>query len=291
MALVRGKYGIEFTPRPTDDDSSGLGWILVVVSLVAVISLAATLIGRLRSSDEEIEEAAALAAESLPAPAAKSPVPPPAAPPHPKGGSNRPTVRPDRKRPAPVASLLLRLEEAKRTRDVEMEASTIEQLREQHASEIADIDDSLARRLGDLNFRRLFRDRNRLWVNEVVVKSGDSASRIAAEHGSTLASLLKLNSLASANKIMVGQKLKVLEHPRFVLDLRRGQRFADLMLNGKFFRRYELLSDVTAPAGEYETASRLRTFLPAKGVEIRPADVAELELLLLPKTPMKVFAN
>ena len=70
-----------------------------------------------------------------------------------------------------------------------------------------------------------------------------------------------------------------------------GQRFADLMLNGKFFRRYELLSDVTAPAGEYETASRLRTFLPAKGVEIRPADVAELELLLLPKTPMKVFAN
>ena len=285
MALVRGKYGVEFTPRPTDDDSSGLGWIFAAVSLVAVISLVATLIGRLRSSHEGAEEAASIAAESHPAPAAKSPVPPRV--------TSAKTIRTAdvRKRPAPVASLLLRLEEAKRTRDVEMEASTIEELREQHASEIADIDNSLARRLGDLNFRRLFRDRNRLWVNEVVVKSGDSASRIAAEHGSTLASLLKLNSLASANKIIVGQKLKVMEHPRFALRLRSGQRFADLMLNGKFFRRYDLLSYVSTPAGEYETASRLRTFLPAKGVELRPADVAELELLLLPKTPVTVSGN
>ena len=53
MSLARGKFGIEYNPRQMDDESSGLGWIVAAVAVVALISLTWTLVGRFRAAREE----------------------------------------------------------------------------------------------------------------------------------------------------------------------------------------------------------------------------------------------
>ena len=193
-----------------------------------------------------------------------------------------------RARPQTARNLLLKLEKAEAAHDVDLAVSTIEQLRALPGDAVADIDDQLARRLGELNSRRLFRDKSRQWVKEVTVRRGDIASRIASEHGATLASLLRLNSLASADLLKVGQSLYVLDHPKFKLVVEREKRFADLFIKGRFFRRYDMTAPADAAPGDYETSARLRAFFAEMGISFSPQDRAELEMLLPSKTPVTV---
>ena len=289
MAFARGKYGVEFNPQAPDRESSGLGWVVFAVCLIALVSLGVTFVRRFRADVDEAKipppagetavAAGAAATNGVAAAAAEESVPP----------SELPAAKVNvRTRPPKVQNLLLRLEEAERRKDVEMAVSTIEQLRGLPGDVVADLDNALARRLGALNIHRLFTDRSKQWVGEVAVKSGDSATRIAVEHGSTLASLLKLNDLESADRLRIGQKLKVMDHPRFTLVVHRTTKVADLSLNGKFFKRYDVIAPVRAGEGNYETPANLRSFWFDKGISLKPADRAELETLLPPKTPVLI---
>ena len=280
MAHVSGRFGLEYNPRQRERDSSGLGWVFALVAVVALISLVWTLVGRFRGGEEEAE----LAPPPEPPPAQESPVEPEPKPsPAPEPIQSVAPVAGDgemlAKRPVKVRNLLMRLEEAERRRDVEMAVSTIEQLRALPGSPAADLDNVLARRLGDLNMKRLFVLKNAQWVKEVTVKRGDSASRIASENGSTLASLSRLNG-GSIDRVIIGSKLRVMNHPRFNLVVHRRSRTADLQLNGKFFKRYDLSSPVTGADGAYEIPGRIRQFWVERGISFSMKDRAELEMLL-----------
>lgn len=285
MSLARGKFGIEYNPRQMGREPSGLGWVFALVACVALVSLTWTVVKRVRSRAAEVSVAeieVVRAPDAVPASntvqEASVELPPLA-----------PIARTARnaRRPVKVRNLLMRLEEAERARDVEMAVSTIETLRALPGSPAADIDDALARRLGVLNVRRLFVKKNAQWVKQVVVKRGDSASRIAVENGSTLASLEKLNG-GNVAKIVLGKPLYVMDHPRFNLVVHRRTRTADLSLNGKFFKRYDLLGDVKAKEGAYELPERKRAFWGNVGVQLKAADRDELELLLPSKTPVLI---
>ena len=276
MSFSRGRFGIEYDTRQAERKPSGLGWVFAVVALVALVSFAWTLVGRLRSREEapaepppaqEDDELARPPAAAKPPPAARPEVPPRALPGTLSG------------RPVKLRNLLMRLDEAERQNDVEMAVSTIEQIRALPGSPAADMDDSLARRLGTLNVRRLFERRHAQWVSTVSVKRGDSATRIAAENGSTLASLMRLNG-GDLDKLHVGRKLYVMDHPRFSLVVHRRSRTADLSLNGKFFRRYDLSDEVRGSAGAYELPANARTLWRTLGVSFHPDARAELETLL-----------
>ena len=284
--LERGKYGVEWTPKPKDEESDGVWKVVSVVVLVALASLAITLFRRSVTPPTE-------------QPPEPSPVVEPAQPEPVKDvRESVSAVRtPDRaadeqsqafrasevssinKRPPKVRNLLMRLEEARRLKDVEMEITTIEALRAMPGSPAADLDNNLAKRLGVLNMRRLFTLKSAQWVETVTVKSGDSASRIASEHGATFASLAKLND-GGVDKLRIGQKIKVLNHPRFNLVVHMRARTADLHLNGKFFKRYELQSAGAVKAGLFEWRD---VSLP-----LEQADRAELDLLLPKSTPVQV---
>ncbi len=266
----RGKYGVEYNPRTADEESRGLGWVIVVVLVVALAWLTWSLLRRPDAPEDAGNE---IVGEGVDATNAVSTVVSAEPPPPPVAG--RSTLS---KRPAKVRNLLLRLEEAEKQRDVEMAVTTIEQLRSLPGSPAADLDDALARRLGSLNLKRLYELKSRQWVETVVVKSGDSASRIAAEHGSTLASLAKLNG-GKIDRILVGQKLDVMNHPRFRLIVHRRARTADLHLNGKFFRRYDLKVEPVKVSGAYELPESKRAFL-ANEFGFAPSDREELEILL-----------
>ena len=173
----------------------------------------------------------------------------------------------------------MRLEEAEKRRDVEMAVTTIEAIRQLPGAPAADLDDSLARRLGKLNLRRLFDLHNGQWVKAVTVKRGDSASRIAAENGSTLASFSRLNG-GNVDRVVLGAKVLVMNHPRFNLVIRRRTRIADLSLNGKFFKRYDLQGEVKMKEGTYELPDKRRAFWSGLGSPFSPDDRTELDILL-----------
>ena len=294
MSIARGKFGIEYFPRPQDEESKGTGWIVVAVALAATALLVSAGVRRLLAPSDEptpVDSPAQTAAHGEPQPsqtpaaATNAPAQTTAAivseaPPLPRGA--------ERNRPHSAQILLLKLEKAMEANDVELAVSTIEQLRALPGEAVADLDDKLARQLGELNIRRLFVARNRQWVRQAEVRPGDSATRIARESGSTLASLLKLNSLPSADKLRVGQRLYVMDHPKFTLVIHRAAKYADLSLKGKFFKRYDLAAPVAAPEGNYETPARLRAFFTEKGISLAQKDRAELEVLLPEKTPVLV---
>ena len=273
MSLARGKFGIEYNPRQMEPESSGFGWIVIVVALAALISLSWVVVKRIRGAEPE-PETIEIASDGSAA----------ASPPVADAVTNeapREVVRDTAfsRRPSRLRNLLMRLEEAERRHDIEMAVTTIESIRALPGSPAADIDDALARRLGMLNLRRLFEVRSAQWVKTVTVGRGGSASRIAAENGSTLASLAKLNG-GNVEKIRLGAKMYVMDHPRFNLVLRRRARIADLSLNGKFFKRYDLPGEVKAREGAYEVPDRRKLLWDRLGSAFGPDDRAELEMLL-----------
>ena len=277
MSLARGKFGIEYNPKQLEPESSGFGWVLVIVAFAALISLAVVVVKRVRSA-EPLPDTLEIAAVATSPQSVTVTNETPQSVVRDTGFSHRPTK---------VKNLLMRLEEAERSHDIEMAVTTIESIRALPGSPAADIDDALARRLGTLNLRRLFEARSAQWVKTVTVGRGNSASRIAAENGSTLASLARLNG-GNVDRIRVGAKLYVMDHPRFNLVLRRRARIADLSLNGKFFKRYDLPGEVRAKEGAYEVPERRKLLWDRLGSAFRKGDCAELEMLLPAGAPVLV---
>ena len=275
MSLARGKFGIEYNPRQMKPESSGFGWIVVLVAFAALVSLSVVVVRRIRSA-EPVSPVLEIASEA-----------PRTAP---ETNETALAVIHDTAlshRPLRLRNLLMRLEEAEKRRDIEMAVTTIESIRSLPGSPAADIDDALARRLGSLNIRRLFEVRSAQWVKAVTVGRGDSASRIAAENGSTLASLAKLNG-GNVETVRLGAKLNVMDHPRFNLVIHRRPRIADLSLNGKFFKRYDLQGPVKARDGAYEVPERRRSLWDGLGLSFKKDDRAELEMLMPTGTPVLV---
>ena len=282
MSLARGKFGIEYNPRRMEPEPSGFGWVVVLIALAALGSLSWVIVKRIRSAEPIPETLEIAATESV---AATEPVPSAAVTNEKPQSVVRDTAF--SRRPPKLRNLLMRLEEAEKRRDIEMAVTTIESIRALPGSPAADIDDALARRLGSLNIRRLFEQRNARWVKTVTVGRGDSALRIAAENGSTLASLERLNG-GNVEKIRIGAKLHVMDHPRFNLVLRRRTRIADLSLNGKFFKRYDLQGEIKAREGAYEVPERRKLLWEGLGSVFGKGDRAELEMLLPKGAPVLV---
>ena len=276
MSLARGKFGIEYNPKKLEPESSGFGWI-VLIAFAALISLTVVIVKRIRSA-EQLQEGVEIATAESPIRSAAADVPQKQVETNEVTGT---VVRDTEfsRRPTKVKNLLMRLNEAEKGRDVEMAISTIESIRSLPGSPAADLDDALARRLGTLNIRRLFELRSAQWVKTVGIRRGDSASRIAVENGSTLASLARLNG-GNVDRIILGAKLYVMDHPRFNLVLHRRTRIADLSLNGKFFKRYDLQGEVKARDGAYEIPERRKGFWEVFGPAFLKSDRSELDMLM-----------
>ena len=267
MSLARGKFGIEYNPKKLEPEPSGFGWVVVVIAFAALVSLTVVIVKRIRSAGPDV------------IPSAEVPLAAPARVEVSTAQVFRASQDVVSHRPMKLRNLLMRLEEAEKRGDVEMAVGTIESIRALPGSPAADLDDKLARRLGTLNIRRLFELRSALWVKAVEIRRGDSASRIAAENGSTLASLARLNG-GDVGRIILGAKLYVMDHPRFGIVLHRRTRIADLSLNGKFFKRYDLQGEVKARDGAYEIPERRKGFWEVFGPAFKKGDRSELDMLL-----------
>ena len=285
MALARGRFGIEYSPELNRGESPRFGMVVVAILLLAAVSFGWYKVRAHFTGTRANEPAAAVDAADSPKPnagesaeAPSAPAPAPAAPVERKRSEWIDSSLSSR--PLKVKNLLLRLDEAETLGNTDMIVDAIEQLRALPGEPAADLDDRLAKRLGGLNLKRLFDEANAQWVAEIEVKKRDSASRIAFEHGSTLASLVRLNPAVDVKSLRPGMKLKVMKHPRFSLTVHRRALYADLNLNGRFFRRYEITSPVKGAVGSYSNDGDTVKTLRELGLEFSPADRKELATLM-----------
>lgn len=284
MSLARGKYGIEYDARSQEDDSAGLGWIVVLALLALAAAVAVTVVRRVRALPDEAgpepPEPPAVVAGSGAVTAAETPRP----------EARATTVRSDvlTAVSAKTRNLLMKFTEAEKSGDIVRQINAIEQIRAAGAGLPAALEADLVRQLGELNLRWLFDFANAQWVETVKVRPGDSAIRIAREHGATLASLKRLNPKLDVERLVAGRDVKVMNHPRFVLETRYGSRTLELRLNDKFFKRYGLRGPVTGSPGERKLEGRLRNFLADNGIWLNASDRGELELLIASHAALKI---
>lgn len=266
MSYQRGRFGIEYRPEGPAEETPWLFWAISAAVVVALWFGLRAGYGRFqRWLDEKPAE------EPAPAVVATNTVVVPVIP--------KPDLTISGPRPRQVDNLRMRLDRAIATTNIALQVATIEQIRSLPGAPAADLDDDLAKMLGPLKLHMLFGSgmRNE-WVKTITVKLGNSASRIASEYGTTVKCLEKLNGDVSSLK--AGQALKVMDHPQFRLSVYRKTGIADLYLDGRFFKRYYLLGEVTGQDGSYTFAANTRALLSSKGVKLVAKDVSELEMLL-----------
>ena len=282
MSLARGKFGIEFDPLRDEERPSGRGILIGAAVLVVLVSFAATLVNRLRARTAGNPDAGAAVLAEAPRPAPSALPAPPLSPAVPPGKALL------EERPRVVRNLLMRLTEAERDRDLSRQVETIELLRAQPGNPTADIDHELVKRLGRLNFRWMFGGGGSPWTAEVTPRKGNSAARIAKEQGMTVAALLKLNRWRNVDEMRPGSPVRVLNRPNFTLVVHRRSQLAELILDGKLFKAYELARPSRAAPGFYRTTDDPTRQFARLGLSFSPADFSELSLFLLASTPVLV---
>ena len=283
MSLARGKYGVEYDARVREDDSSGLGWVVILAVLVATGSLALTVVHRVRSLPDADPEAVSASGAVV-----RNPVAPVrSAVTEPVSSAVAPGVLAEC--PPKLRNLLMKLGEAEKAGDIVMQVNAIEQIRALPGPLPGTLDEDLAKRLGELNVRWLFEFANAHWVAEATVKSGDTAIRIAQEHGSTFAALKRLNPGLDVEHLVIGDRVKVMDQPRCVLEVTAGGNRAELRLGGKFFKRYTLRGPVSGKVGERELDGPLRNFLAANGIWFFASDRSELETIVSRHLSLRVL--
>lgn len=282
MSLARGKFGIEFDPLRDEERPSGRGILIGAAVLVVLVSFAATLVNRLRARTDGNPDADAAVRAEAPRPAPSALPAPPLSPAVPPGKALL------EERPRVVRNLLMRLTEAERDRDLSRQVETIELLRAQPGNPTADIDHELVKRLGRLNFRWMFGGGGSPWTAEVTPRKGNSAARLAKEQGMTVAALLKLNRWRSVDEMRPGNPVRVLNRPNFTLVAHRRSQLAELMLDGKLFKAYELVRPSRATPGFYRATDDPARQFARLGLSFAPADLSELSLFLLASTPVLV---
>ena len=304
MSYTRGRFGVEYdaTRQRNGDDRHLLGWSLAAIAVLALVSFVSA-----RGCARRVK----LPDFTPPAPVAPvDPVPDkpaadvPAAPSRAQSAKPVPAARPKAAPPKPVVSEATRLVErwlansedrppmertllekllaAERAGNAALALDTIERLRQRPA--MADLDEPLARRLGALNFQRLLSRRPTPWTTTVTTRRGDSPYRIAREHGTTVAAVLKLNNLSPEAKLTPGTALRVLEFPRAALVVHRQTKQADLTLNGKFFKRYYASTGAATKPGSFQVTREAgpRTRFKDLGIVFAPTDLDEIAMLLPP---------
>ena len=284
MSLARGKFGIEFDPLRGDEAPSGRGLLIFAAVLIVLISFTVTLVKRLGANDEElaleraerapVTEAAKAVPASLPAPPLAPAVPPEKA----ALASRSRTMR----------NLLMRLTEAERDRDLSRQVETIELLRALPGNPAADIDHLLVKRLGRLNYRWMFGDENSPWTSRLTPRRGNSAERIAKEQGMTLAALLKLNHWRSTDELRPNESVRVFNRPNFVLIVHRRSRLAELMLDGKLFKAYELAQVPRVEPGLYQATDDFKQQFTKLDLAFTAPAQSELKLFLLASAPILI---
>lgn len=299
MSYARGKYGVEYTRRPSNEKSGGRRWMLLFLGALLIVSyILAHLLSRPKPTRIDGEtQPAAIPVPRVPAPA---PAPCTVTTAKPKSNKSPPTTMRTRgkdwmleninQRPTAERVLLEKLAAAERQGEIVVAIDTIRRLCV--SSAVKDLHPRLFTRLSQLNMQLLFSERSSPWTARVIVKKGDSRDLLARNSHSTGAVLDRLNPNTNWARIRPDDVVRVLQYVKAVLVVHKGAGFADLMFKGSFFRRFVFRGHVRMPAGDYpvsrESGKTAHAILRDLGAEFSPEDRTDLEMFLAPESTITV---
>lgn len=326
MSFSRGRFGVEYHPRPGSETPRLRGLICLVLVLVGVAFIWYKIAHR-RTEEETIpqtdigpsrEERQTIPVEAVPRPKAveaKKPAPPALqTADKPTGKAPPPIVLPP-PQPSPTVPpalrpLVARLE-ATRDRRTGQDQQLIDRYTAAERQELpeivrdtlaklydrpsmADLRDDLLKRLGDINLQMLFSGKPTEWTKMVTVRRGDGRERIAHENRNTPAVVAKLNPLVKWERLRPGNTVRVLRFPKAVLVIHKTIGHADLTLREgeKFFRRYYFKTSPGAACTVYDISQDVKSSVSARfrelGVRADPETRRELEMFLAPGSRITV---
>ena len=324
MGYARGRFGVEYQPHRQQSEGHPLLWFVVVVVLLvsgAFTYYRFTRDSNTSSGDEHSkvdrpttedgkkvpsaltvdkqtpdvksiptspkqkpqEKQVPPVVQPRPRQQSPSPAPPPPPPPNPNAERVRAWLRSSEGRPSEDCVRLERLLEAEIKGIPTLAADAIKKL--YGRATMADLQDPLLRRLGELNLQLLFSGQNNPLVTTVTAKRGDSRDRIARENRTTTAAIVKLNPKCKWERLKPGDAVRVLFVPSPTLVIYRKRGYADLSLkSGVFFNRYDIAVKKTAKNGTYPISSETNESVWARFRElgINAQKRAEIEMFLAP---------
>jgi lipoprotein-anchoring transpeptidase ErfK/SrfK len=112
-------------------------------------------------------------------------------------------------------------------------------------------------RLGEIGMTLALTPRLMPEKSEYTVKRGESVDRIARQFSVTAEWLARANDIRNPERLQPGQRLRVLNAPRFAITVNRGANELRLFLNEKLLKRYEVgTGRGETPLGTYAIRSR-----------------------------------
>ena len=325
MGYARGRFGVEYQPHRQQSEGHPLLWFVVVVVLLvsgaftyyrltrnpdtlggvdrpkadhpktdegkkspppqAVKKLAPDTrnIPPLPEPKSQVKQETPVVKPKQPPQQTPTPPSPPPPPPNPNADRVREWLKASNGRPPEDCVRLERLLEAEIKGSPTLAVDAIRKLYSR--ATMADLQDPLLRRLGELNLQILFSGQNNPLVTTVTAKRGDSRDRIARENRTSTTVIVKLNPKFKWEKLKPGDTVRVLFVPSPTLVIYRKRGYADLSLKGgAFFNRYDVTVKKTAQNGTYTVSSEAGESIWARFRElgINAQKRAEIEMFLSP---------
>ena len=173
---------------------------------------------------------AASAKTPTPAPAAKTPTP--------KTPEKAPAKTPARPVGAGTAKTIEAGQEAERAGDLAAARAAYET-----ALVAADVGDARAlveSRLGDVMVKLVASQREMPEKVDHAIVKGDLIAILARKYGTTTDLIATANNISNPNNIQIGDRLRILDHPKFEIEVSKSENWLLLKMNGKFFKRYSV---------------------------------------------------
>ena len=98
----------------------------------------------------------------------------------------------------------------------------------------------LEERLAFVNIELIFTPRQMEGKIDHAILSGESVKLIANKFGTTVELIVKANSITNPNRVQVGDRIRVLDHPKFEIHVSKTENDLLVTLNGQFFKRYKV---------------------------------------------------
>lgn len=94
---------------------------------------------------------------------------------------------------------------------------------------------------------------------EYIVKSGDSLSKIAANHNCPILLIQKANNIPDPAKIRIGTRLIFPNRPSFSLVVSKSQNTLAILLDGRLFKKYSVGTGVHSktPVGTFQISDKI----------------------------------
>lgn len=223
----------------------------------AVAAIVALFVWPRQKDEAEPESAPAAAPETAPQPApaaqpAEAAVPAPAAQ-VPEAPAAVPFVTPEPEKIVETAAEAVALEKEGRIREA----------RDYYAKALAGADDakrpSVESELGRLNMELYTTARPGPGKVEYTVADGDSLAKLADRYVCPVTLIQKINHISDPSRIRPGQKLVILDHPKFDILVSKKSNTLTLSLDGAFFKKYTVVTgrDSGTPSGTYKMVDKI----------------------------------